>query len=200
MSRWFKRKTMKARHFVVRLVAPTIYHNMTYAVTRPTIEFVKQREGNKPLRGAEIGVYKGVNARNIVNTLNMKKLFLVDPYTPYSEIQEGFELEDLIKAKDEALCACGVYPSCEFIFKPSVEASKEVMDDSLDFVYVDGNHNYQAVIDDLNAWYQKVRVNGVLGGHNFHAPYFGVCKAVLEFTEKNRLELQGKFGDWWFIS
>ena len=39
----------------------------------------------------------------------------------------------------------------------------------------------------------------MLGGHDFSFSFKGVMKAVIEFTQKNKLELDGKYPDWWII-
>ena len=52
-----------------------IYHPFP----RSMIKFVKANLG-EGLVGAEIGVYKGDNAKNIMETLDMQKLYLIDSY------------------------------------------------------------------------------------------------------------------------
>jgi hypothetical protein len=54
----------------------------------------------------------------------------------------------------------------------SKEASKLFNDESLDFVYIDANHTYEAVKEDLKCWYDKVRVGGVVMGHDYLPDYF----------------------------
>jgi hypothetical protein len=49
----------------------------------------------------------------------------------------------------------------------SVEASKEFEDGSLDFVYIDGNHEYAQTVADISAWDRKVRVGGIVAGHDY---------------------------------
>lgn len=50
----------------------------------------------------------------------------------------------------------------------SVAVSRAFRDDSLGFVYIDGQHHYEAVIADIKAWLPKVMVGGVLAGHDYH--------------------------------
>lgn len=68
----------------------------------------------------------------------------------------------------------------------SLEATAKIPDYSLDFVYIDARHDYESVMEDLNAWQSKVRPGGVLAGHDyidghFSAGVFGVKRAVDEF-------------------
>jgi hypothetical protein len=58
----------------------------------------------------------------------------------------------------------------------SVEASHLYQDNSLDFVFIDAQHTYEAVLEDILAWLPKVKSGGILAGHDiFHIP---VKKAV----------------------
>lgn len=50
----------------------------------------------------------------------------------------------------------------------SIEAAKNYADNSLDFVFIDASHEYQDVVDDINAWYPKVKVGGTLAGHDVY--------------------------------
>lgn len=65
----------------------------------------------------------------------------------------------------------------------SLDASKRFKDGSVDMVFIDADHEYGAVKEDLEAWWPKVKIGGALGGHDYH-PSFGVIKAVDEFFGK----------------
>lgn len=61
----------------------------------------------------------------------------------------------------------------------SVSASLLYADNSLDLVWIDADHGYDAVMADLRAWVKKVKLGGTFAGHDYtHA---GVKKAVKEF-------------------
>lgn len=79
------------------------------------------------------------------------------------------------------------------IRKRSVEAAKLYEDSSLDVVWIDASHCRDDVLDDLRAWYPKVKVGGLIAGHDFVLthPYSreGVVSAVLEFFKLMPLEI-----------
>jgi hypothetical protein len=77
----------------------------------------------------------------------------------------------------------------------SVEASKTFKDGYFDFVYIDASHDYESVLDDLNAWYPKIRKGGCISGHDYLDPGFvfpwpcGVLPAVHDFVENNDIDM-----------
>jgi hypothetical protein len=56
---------------------------------------------------------------------------------------------------------------CTLIKDYSVEASKQFKNGQLDFVYIDANHYYDYVMQDLIAWRPKIRKGGILSGHDY---------------------------------
>ena len=73
---------------------------------------------------------------------------------------------------------CGVMNYINPLRMDSVEASKCFADNSVDFLFLDGAHDYDSVKRDLAAWIPKVKKGGIMAGHDFgHPP---VKQAVLE--------------------
>jgi predicted O-methyltransferase YrrM len=65
----------------------------------------------------------------------------------------------------------------------SVVAATHYKNESLDFVFLDADHNYEAVQADIAAWLPKVRPGGILCGHDYANeayPLWGVARAVDE--------------------
>lgn len=78
----------------------------------------------------------------------------------------------------------------------SVEAAKTFEDESLDLVFLDALHDYESVKTDLNAWYPKLKKNGLFAGHDFFWSPDGVQKAVTEFTKQNNLNFKTSNQSW----
>lgn len=131
---------------------------------------------NKLKNIAEIGVFKGEtalylleNCRDTTHTLD--NYFLIDV-----AFQPG-----LMSQFDTFIC--------HLIEKESVEASKDVPDNVLDLVFIDGNHSYEQVMADLKVWTPKVKNGGFITGHDFCNPaHRGVEKAVKEFFKDANIE------------
>lgn len=70
----------------------------------------------------------------------------------------------------------------------TADMAKSVPDETLDIVYIDAGHSYEAVRADLEAWYPKVKPGGIIAGHDFINPAYGVLQAVQEFTTTHALK------------
>lgn len=62
-------------------------------------------------------------------------------------------------------------------------------DESLDAVFIDADHSYEAVKLDIQNWMPKVRKGGILAGHDYNSAWMGVVRAVDEiFPEAKKIE------------
>lgn len=89
------------------------------------------------------------------------------------------------------------------ILSDSAEAASRYADRNLDFVYIDANHEYMAVGDDIDSWLQKVRKGGILAGHDFCVEFPGVVQAVTERFDRFQVWRGSKYENgkyyptWW---
>lgn len=83
-----------------------------------------------------------------------------------------------------------------FIENTTLGAAAKVLDSSLDLVFIDAQHTYENVKEDIYEWAPKLKDGGIMGGHDLFDPAFpGVRKAVLE----TGLEYEAGPGHtWWF--
>lgn len=63
---------------------------------------------------------------------------------------------------------------------PSVQAARMFDDGSVFFCFIDGSHHYEDVKADLEAWEPKIAKGGIFAGHDHHAGFPGVVRAVEE--------------------
>ena len=162
------------------------------------------------LVGAEVGVLCGDNASNFLNFLDIKMVYLIDPWEPYIN-DDLDEVELKAKKGDKTymdFCKNITYSRfCNdkrvvIMCKKSEEASLEISDSSLDFVYIDAKHSKKEVLNDCSIWYPKVKINGKLGGHDITHEYYGagIRNAVTEFCNSlgNKKYYCGG-DDWWIV-
>lgn len=137
---------------------------------------------------AEVGVQEGVFSRTILETWP-GQLIMVDFWGHIPGYVDIANVSDQDQALIEAAArkvAQDFSPRAAVIKGLSVEAAQQVPPSSLDFVYLDADHSYKGVMEDLRAWATKVRPGGAIGGHDYidgHIPagVFGVRSAVKDF-------------------
>lgn len=159
---------------IIKPIIPSRYY------LRPMMKYIKERSKDNKLIGAEIGVLYGNNAICILENLNIELLYLIDYKFPRWVIKRFRSFNDRV-----------IFLHCF-----SSNAVDKIADD-LDFVYIDGDHSYNGVKEDIGLYYPKVTSSGVIGGHDFDANHIGLVSAVVEFGLSNNLKLSGKDKDWW---
>jgi len=128
--------------------------------------------------GAEIGVLGGRHSRLMLENVPGLKLFCIDPWAAFNRMSSE-KIEKIYKRCKDRLKNYNV----EYLRMTSMEAIKKIPDRSLDFVYIDGLHEFDPVMMDLIEWSKKVRFGGIVAGHDYFASYqMGVMEAVNTYT------------------
>jgi len=147
--------------------------------------------------GAEIGVLAGHYSEILCKANSALKLFCVDSWGIGERKRRDYHL----RMYEEAKIRLAPYDTT-LIHEVSMEAVKKFADESLDFVYIDANHQPEFVRDDINEWGKKVRKGGIVSGHD----YFEKVKTVVdEYVESNNMKLyitatkSDKALSWWFV-
>jgi predicted O-methyltransferase YrrM len=133
--------------------------------------------------GAEIGVSEGKFSRYMCDHVPGLHLLCVDPWSAYGRISQ--RICDGRYA--EAVKMTGKY-NVQIVRKTSLKAAEDVVDGSLDFVYIDGDHRFDAVMLDIILWAPKVKRDGVVALHDFY-PFYqsGVVEAALAYTRAHQV-------------
>lgn len=152
-------------------------------------------------QGAEIGTFNGTFAGDILERTNVSKLFCVDPYKAYDDFHDSINQMDLDAIFAQAQRFLARFPNrVGFIREFSVDAAKDVPDGSLDFVYIDGNHQCKFVLQDMNAWWPKLKPGGFLMGDDAVDTWEegrnadGDLEIVLQRDEQGNVTLYGHYG------
>lgn len=117
--------------------------------------------------GAEIGVFKGDYSEVLCK--GGLKIYGVDPYIAYIDYMDK-RMENNQKYQDIHFALAKKRLSgydYTFVRKKSMDAVKDFEDESLDFVYIDGNHEFQYVVNDIYEWTKKVKKGGIISGHDY---------------------------------
>ena len=181
-----------------QLASGLLSHIYPKIFVRPSTEYVKSLN-RSALIVVEIGIDRGYNARSILSHLDVKKFYAVDPYLDPWEVNlslartgsDGAYIQAVKETKQWA-------DKIVFMCKTSVQAAKMIPDE-LDFVYIDGLHTYEMVRLELLLYWKKLKVGGVIAGHDFYGDFHGVAEAVVEFANDMNRQLSGKDVDWWIV-
>lgn len=161
--------------------------------------------------GVEIGVCEGWFSCYLLENWRGTKLISVDPWKHFAAgYVDGCNVG---QAEMDAICARATARLAVFGRRSEIwrllgdEAAAKIPAGSLDFVYIDAQHHYEAVKADLATWYPKLKTGGLLAGHDYmdgslDVGEFGVKSAVDEFTAQHQLDLHvtgESFAPSWFV-
>ena len=135
---------------------------------------------------AEIGSYAGESTT--IFAQRASRIYAIDPWVNYVEKNptQMVSMQDLPEAEAAFDKVLARFPSIIIKVRGySADVVKDVPDKSLDVVYIDGNHEYKHVIEDVNIWTPKIKVGGVIAGHDYADNiYHDVKRAINEMFGK----------------
>lgn len=164
----------------------------------------------------ELGVGGGTFSEYILKNTAFNKAILIDPYTTFNvtDYYDSMNFIDMNENYRECQRRLAPYGKrVTFIRKTSAEAVADFADDSIDVVYIDGNHEYKYVIEDIRNYWSKLRKGGYMFGDAIHEfsheskdtvkiwdglpieesksfGKYGVHAAVIDFCKEKRLSYQ----------
>lgn len=142
---------------------------------------------------AEIGVYKGQFSRRILDVTSPKEFHVIDPWdllkghSKHGKQHHKVVLETLQKEIDAGIVT--VHKDFSENVLPTFS------NNYFDWVYVDADHSYESVIQELNTCKNLVKDNGYICGHDYTRwagnglVRFGVVEAVNEFCNEHQYEI-----------
>lgn len=151
---------------------------------------------------AEIGVYKGNFSAKLLKYAKPEVLHLIDPWArndgaDYEGAWYGGQasgqatMDEVYSAVEERFAQEIEYGKVRLHRSPSSEAVSTFPDNYFDWVYIDGDHLYEAVLQDLKLYFPKVKSGGLIAGDDYgkddHWWGDGVTRAVDEFAEERGL-------------
>lgn len=136
--------------------------------------------------GAEVGVANGKYSEMLCNLNPGVKLLSVDPWSSYSEDpRRGRKHEQAYREATERLTPY----NATLIRKKSMDGVKDIPKGSLDFVYIDGNHTFDYVMQDIIEWSKRIRPGGIVSGHDYYKfRNAGIIEAVDTYTKVHKIK------------
>ena len=193
------------------------------------IDLIKSMNALAPNgRGVEVGVFLGQYSKEILDVWS-GTLYMVDVWRPLGEEYKDYcNMKNHIDAYATTMQEIEGLEDRGIMIRATSKIASEIFPDgSLDFVYIDSNHAYDFVKEDIGFWYSKVKGGGILSGHDYikmdwygdpnflpngkdkeiytedgnrYHGVFGVNTAVDEFCKQSGYEMNLTdefFGSWW---
>ncbi len=171
----------------------TLVHGMVMPIEIPNVErenLAKWFEEWGLNEGAEIGTFRGTYANVLCSNNPNLKLHCIDSWKIYPGYADYSLQRTLDRAYKETKVNLAPY-NCNIVKEFSREAAKQFANESLDFVYIDGNHELNYVIEDLYTWIPKVKKGGIISGHDYlkrrNYPSLQVVEAAHAYTSAKHI-------------
>lgn len=147
---------------------------------------------------AEIGVDMGYYAKGILSQWKGKHYLAVDLWAHqdskvYWETVHFDHTVSFQRASDTAHAD----PRMILMKMSSTFAASLLADNILDWVWIDANHDAPYVLEDMNAWWPKLRSGGIFSGHDYPLP--GVYHTVNKWMEEHRMKMVHVDSSWWSV-
>jgi hypothetical protein len=119
-------------------------------------------------KGVEIGVFKGEFSKHILNNWG-GTLYMIDVWRPLgNEYEDASNHKEHIDAYQQTMENIKGFEDRGIMIRASSEiAANMFQDESLDFIFIDANHAYDFVVDDINLWFSKLKKGGIFSGHDY---------------------------------
>jgi len=154
-------------------------------------------------KGVEVGVCHGKYSKILCEANPKLELKSIDPYIEVYQDPRTIRIgqkkqEELFREATELLKTY----NCKIIRKTSLEAVIDFPYESLDFVYIDGSHEFDYVMCDIIEWGKRVRKGGIISGHDYNKTYTGVVRAVNNYAYVHKIDTiyltNNNTPSWWF--
>lgn len=150
---------------------------------RILIKLARKHFNGRKITALEIGVFNGGNAVSIIKNLNIKKLYLIDPY------KDNDLLYNKVKKRIKKYTK-----KAEFIrdYSNNVE-----INDTFDLIYFDGD--YSNILTDFKRFYPLLNKDGIIGGYAFMPQHRQLVEDVYRIADIYGLKVVGDFNEWWVV-
>lgn len=142
-------------------------------------------------KGAEIGVAEGKYSEILVKANPNLELLCVDPWHAYSSNPQNKSEQKHEFAYAETKRRLKGY-NVKLDMRYSMDAVRDIPEESLDFCYIDAHHGFDFCMSDLIEWSKRVRSGGIISGDDyFYINAFrwgaGVVEAVQAYTSAHKI-------------
>ena len=125
-------------------------------------------------KGVEIGVFKGQFTKQLLENWD-GTMYMIDPWRALGdEYIDASNHKEHTDAYEQTMGNIQGYENRAFMLRGLGEELVNIFEDnSLDFVYIDGNHAYDYVVQDMKLWWPKLKKGGLFAGHDYLGTEWG---------------------------
>lgn len=154
--------------------------------TRGLAPYIKRLGDN--VVGVEIGTCRAESTAFLLEKCpNISNIITVDPYKAYQDWNGEITQETVDKFREIAQKNLKQYgKKVQMLREESVYAASTFKDETFDFIFIDGDHSYDATLADCEAYYPKLKKGGFFCGHDYQT-LEEVHRAVDFFRTKNNI-------------
>ncbi len=120
--------------------------------------------------GVEVGVAAGEYSEILCKANPQMKIYGVDPWKPLEGYRDYTHQSTFDKLRRGAEARLNSLPNYEFILDTSMAALPRFENNSVDFVYIDADHSFNHVANDVHEWLKKLKPGGIISGHDYFKP------------------------------
>jgi predicted O-methyltransferase YrrM len=156
--------------------------------------------GDKQIVGAEVGVCLAASTEHFMkNVPNIAKYYAIDSYPTYTDWNGAdFNEERQSLMKQYAFEALQPYKDkIEFVYKDSVEFAQTIEDETLDFIFIDGDHSYEGFLKDLQTYFPKIKVGGIVSGDDITLN--AINEGLKEFFKEKNVQIKSNNKMWYLV-
>lgn len=138
---------------------------------------------------AEIGSYAGESAEIFLDSGKVKKIYCIDPwrngYNDSDLLSYNTPMDEIESIFDERLKR---FNNVQKMKMTGDEAAKLFLNEYFDAVYIDANHTYEACKNDILTYFSKIKINGILAGHDYYGNVKNAVDDIFGHPDKNFLD------------
>lgn len=133
-------------------------------------------------RAIEVGCHRAAFAAQFLNTWHGPLLVSVDPYCEYPEMPHARTDDSRFAQTRMAVHRRADAWRLVKLLSEHAPDHNDIAGHPIDFIYIDGAHDYDNVTLDLATWWPLLSPHGILAGHDYDAGHPGIIQAVCEFA------------------
>jgi predicted O-methyltransferase YrrM len=173
---------------------------LDWTSVRGLIPYINQLPDN--VVGVEIGTCRGESSTLILEQcVNVKKLYAVDPFMEYDDWAGKLNQDTMSKFEKIAHENLNKFDDRSEIIKSrsdNISVLNRFEENSLDFIFVDGDHSFDATLKDIVNWYPKLRSGGIFSGHDYNLTDVREAVKTYMMYHNVRVPIQQTLNNVWF--